>query len=238
MPRQRLDPNLLEKMAGKSSKSTKYLREQISRRASRQSITSAAAQLIWAQEIGIGIANALNRAPAEVRQEVRDAAAAAASVPARVRERSNRQVATPTKRKSQPITASTIKALLRDEQLRARCQGILRGRKHFDQAIREATTLLDDRLKKKTGITNMNPENLVGKVLNPDPSKAIIEVSADKAEQEGFHSICKGIMLAFRNKAHHSLSDKVTREDALKLCGFVDTILGVVGQATLHLDRV
>src|ERR1039458_4240951 len=40
---------------------------------------------------------------------------------------------------------------------------------------REATTVLDDRLKKKTGITNMNPDNLVGKALNPDPLKAAIE---------------------------------------------------------------
>lgn len=104
--------------------------------------------------------------------------------------------------------------------------------------FREATTVLDNRLKTKTGIKNMNPESLVGKAVSPDPTKAIIEVSAEKAEQEGFHSLCKGIMLAFRNPAHHSLSEKFTREDALKFCGFIDAVLGVIEQSTIHPERV
>jgi len=44
----------------------------------------------------------------------------------------------------------------------------------------------------------MNPENLVGKAINPDPAKAVIEVSSERAAQEGIYSICKGVMLAFR----------------------------------------
>lgn len=235
MPRQRLDPGLLEKMAGKSGKSTKYLREQISRRSSRQGISSTAAQLVWAQGLGIGIANALNKVPVEVRQEVQGAGAGVADVPVRARKR---QLTARSKRKVDPITAATINTLLRDEQLRERCRDLLKAKKHFDRVIREATTVLDDRLKKKTGITNMNPDNLVGKALNPDPLKAVIEVSTEGAEQKGFHSICQGIMLAFRNKAHHSLSDKFTRVDALKFCGFVDAVLAVIEQATIHPERV
>ena len=224
-------------MAGRSGKSTKYLREQISRRASRQGITSEAAQILWAQELSIGVANALNMAFGEVRQEVRDARAASSSMPASMRGQTTRQLATPPKRKAKPITASTIKALLQDKQLHARCGDLLRAKKHFDRAFREATTVLDNRLKTKTGIKNMNPENLVSKAINPDPTRAVIEISPEKAEQEGFHSLCKGIMLAFRNPAHHSLSEKFTREDALKFCGFVDAVLGVIEQSTIHPER-
>lgn len=84
----------------------------------------------------------------------------------------------------------------------------------------------------------MRPLDLVGKALSPDPQKAIIEVSSDKDEQEGFYSICKGTMLFFRNRAHHGLSDSFTREDAFEFCGFIDIILGVIDQSQIHLDRV
>jgi len=233
MPQTRLNADLLAKMAEKSGKSIQYLREQISRKASKQSVSSAAAQLAWAGQLGLGVANALSKVSADVRSEVRSIGTVpGAAVPRRAR------MSLPKGRKPEPITAGTIKTLLQDQQLHARCRDLLRATAHFDRVFREATTVLDDRLKKKTGIKNMNPENLVSKAVNPDPFKAIIEVSADKSEQEGIHSICKGIMLAFRNRTHHTLSDKFTREDALKFCGFVDTVLGVIEQATLHLDRV
>jgi uncharacterized protein (TIGR02391 family) len=219
------------KMGGKPQQ---YLREQISRRASRQSISSTAAQLAWAKELGIGVANALSKVSADVREEVRSVGTATRSaIPT-----GQAKTAAPAKRRAEPITAATIRTLLHDNQLHSRCRDLLQRKKHFDRVFREATTVLDDRLKTKTGISKMNPENLVSKAINPDPAKAIIEVSPEKAEQEGFHSVCKGIMLTFRNPAHHSLTDKFTREDALKFCGFVDTVLGVIEQATIHPDRI
>src|SRR5260370_2169473 len=232
MSRRQLQPDILNKMAERADKSQQYRREQISRKAGRLGISSVAAQLIWARELGIGIAGALNRLPTEVREEIRSVTIPSAQSRAR-------KVAEPVvpKRKAAPINVATINTLFQDEQLRARCKDLLQAKKHFDRVIREATTLLDDRLKTKTGITNMNPENLVGKALNPDPNKAIIEVSAEKSEQEGFYSICKGIMLAFRNRSHHRLSDKFTREYALNFCDFVDTLLAVIEHARIHPER-
>lgn len=233
MPQPHLNLDILEKMAAKSGKSKQYLREQISRKAGRSGIASISAQLIWARQLGIGTTHALNKLPTEIREEIRSANTSSNAAPAK-----SVEVAHNSKPKARPITAATIKALLHDTQLCARCKDLIQAKKHFDRVIREATTVLDDRLKTKTGITNMNPANLVGKVLSPDPLKAVIEVSADKSVQEGFHSICKGVMLAFRDKAHHSLTDKFTREDALKFCGFIDTLLGVIEAAILHKDRV
>jgi uncharacterized protein (TIGR02391 family) len=236
MSKLHLNSDLLEKLAKKTAKSKKYIREQISKKAGRQSISSVAAQIIWAKELRIGVAHAQNMLPSDVREEVRSAQKA------RVVLASARAVtAKPTRpeiRKPWAITVATINSLLQDETLRGRCKDLLRAGKHFDRVFREATTVLDDRLKTKSGIKNMNPVNLVGKVLNPDPRKAIVEISADADEQKGFHAICQGVMLAFRNKAHHSLNDKFTREDALRFCGFIDTILGTIEQAQTHRDRI
>ncbi len=78
----------------------------------------------------------------------------------------------------------------------------------------------------------MNPGDVVGKVLNPDPQKAVLKVSDERSEQEGMFSVCKGLTLAFRGPAHHTLSDDFTRADALKFCGFVDTLLAILETAS------
>ena len=237
MARLLLNPELLEKLERKTGKSKQRLRETISRKASKLGVSSLAAQLILAQEIGLSIAGPLNKLPPEIREEVRNVTASTVTstqprVAVSTRSSSGRV-------KPEAITSATLDLLLQDPQLRDRCKDLLKAKKNFDRVIREATTVLEDRLKKKSTITNkMNPADLVGRVLSPDPKKAIIEVSTESAEQEGFHGICKGIMLVFRNQTHHELSDKLTQEDALKVCAFIDSILDVIEQAQVHLDRV
>jgi hypothetical protein len=235
MPKQQLDSGLLTKLQKAiGGKPVKYIREQICRKAGKQGISSLAAQIIWAKEHGIGTAHALNKLPADLRAEVRSGQPANSPtiVPRLIK---------PTRkhtRKPSAFTSTTIELLLEDDILLGRCKDLLLARRHFDRALREATTVLDDRLKTKSTITYLNPANLVGRALNPDPKLAILEISPEPDEQRGFHAICLGVMLGFRNKVHHSLNDKFTREDALKFCGFIDTILGMIERADLHLDRL
>jgi len=130
-----------------------------------------------------------------------------------------------------PVRAA-VDTLLSDTELRKRCSDLLKGRGPYDRAVREATTILDHRLKKLGGITAyMNPADVVGKVLSPDLNKAIVKVSTAAAEQEGMFNICRGLTLAFRGPLHHTLKDHMTRPEALKFCGFVDTLLGVFTEA-------
>lgn len=235
MGKNKLDLQLLGKMATRSGKTRQYIREQISRRAGRQAVSSLAAQLSWAQAMGIGITTALNRASSDVRDEVRQGGTA----PARpLHLKSDRGAHRDRQKRAVILGAAEINFVLADAELKDRCRDLLLAKKHYDRVLREATTVLDDRLKKVSGIHKMNPSPLVGKALNPDPAKAVVVVSADKDQQEGFFFICKGVMQAFRNNAHHTLSSAFTQADALKFCGFIDTILAVLTKAQVHPERI
>ena len=232
MPK-KLDSNLLDKMQAKTRKSKQYLREQVSRRASRNAISSVAAQLLWARELGIGITSVLDRAGPSVRDEVRLIPNGRSVSPIVTRTAPNNS-----RHKKGLNLGLAVDFLLRDSELHDRCRDLLTARKHYDRALREATTVLDDRLKKLSGISNMNPADLVGKVLNPDPAKAVIVLSAENREQEGFFLICKGLMQTARNTSHHKLTDAFTQADALSFCGFVDTLLAVLGQGQIYGEPV
>ncbi len=236
MARQRLDPKLLATLRAKTNKSEKYLREQISRKANRAGISSEAELILWAKRLGIGTATYQRKLTPNIQGEVRDGLPSVFVGDEARRDHSGKKVKPRVSQRSSVQAA--IDYLLEDAELRDRCKDLLKASKHFDRVFRAASTVFDDRLKKMANITNMNPTNLVGKVLNPDPQKAIVVVSPDRDEQEVFFSICKGLVLTFRNTTHHSLSNKFTREDALKFCRFVDAILGVLKQATVHPERV
>ncbi len=235
MPRITLDQALLSKIATKiGGKSKQYVREQISKKASAQSISSAAAQIVWAKSLGIGTANALRQLEPHQQDQVRAALPFAFASRVSVGDKEKGSARRTEPRSQNPIKLA-VEYLIADEELKSRCGDLLKAHKHYDRPLREATTVLDHRLKELAGITyKINPVDLVNKILNPDPKKAVIVVSTDPAEQEGFHGICKGLMLAFRNKSHHHLDDKITQRDALGFCALIDTILGMLGKATAN----
>jgi hypothetical protein len=84
----------------------------------------------------------------------------------------------------------------------------------------------------------LTADPLVQKAVNPEPAKAVPEVSAEANEQQGFCFICKGIIQVFRNRVHHNVSDKFSQAGALRSCGFADTVLAVLAGAVIHTDRI
>jgi hypothetical protein len=231
----RLVPELTKRIATKEVKSEKYIREQMSKRATRHGVSTQAYQVYWATRLGFGTSRILRELPGDVRNEVQRLLAADRTPTPR---RSAAPVPTEARGAREDPVRDSIHHLLRDEDLRRYCIRVLMGRGPYDTVIREATVVLDDRLKRLGNITEpMNPADVVGKVINPDPNKAILVVSTVPAEQEGFHSVCKGLMLAFRNPVHHRLSDKITREQALKICAFVDAVLGILEGARVAEPR-
>lgn len=232
MGRTQLDAALLTKMATKLSKTEQYVREQISRRASRKNIASEAAQIAWAKELGFGTASAQRRLDPHIQHQI---AAIAVHAPMSA----NGRRPAPSRRVARKVTGAAtlsgaIDLLLSDYELKQRTSDLLKARKNFDRVFREATTVFDDRLQRLAQITGkVNPGDLVSQTLHH--SRAILLVSKHQDEQEGFFLICKGLMAAFRNPTHHTLNNKLTREDALRFCGFVDSLLKILGTATVRL---
>ena len=70
MAKTRLDAALLTKISKQIGKKEQYVREQISRRASRRNIASEAAQILWAKELGFGTAAAQRRLDPHVQQQI------------------------------------------------------------------------------------------------------------------------------------------------------------------------
>jgi len=66
----RLDQTLLHKVANRLRKEPQYIREQVSRRASREGVASPAALVMWARDLGIGVASAVNKLPPHMQQQL------------------------------------------------------------------------------------------------------------------------------------------------------------------------
>lgn len=230
MGKSRLDIGLLKKLAEKTGKSVKYLREQISKRSNRSGISSEAALILWAKTMGIGTAVYKRSLPPNIQEEVRFTLPSIFTTELKGQKPSVAHKKKVRFRKKSPLSLA-IEYLIQDQELRDRCGDLLKAKRNFDRVFREATTIMDDRIKKLAGLGRMKPLDVVGKALNPDPNKAILKISDEKFEQEGFFNICKGLTLAFRNITHHEITDKFSREGALKFCGFVDIILIMLDRA-------
>jgi hypothetical protein len=66
----RLNQALLQKIARRLNKTPQYIREQVSRRASREGVVSPAALVMWARDLGIGVASAVDKLPPSVQQQL------------------------------------------------------------------------------------------------------------------------------------------------------------------------
>lgn len=121
---------------------------------------------------------------------------------------------------------------IHDKELRDRCLDLLKLDSKFDRVVNQATQVFEDRVRIKAGLNErIQGVELINKVLNADLTKTVIRISNNPDEHEGFCHVARGMMLAFRNPSHHHLTDEVTREEALKLCGFVDVLLSMLEKA-------
>jgi uncharacterized protein (TIGR02391 family) len=210
----------------------------VSRRAAKLGVSSEAALVLLAKENGIGAAIYQRRLDPSKQAEVREALPFAmvqdrktgdgksASRPALSRR--------PTSLSKRAALKATIEFLIQDSELRSRCTDILLALGNFDRPINQATQVLEERIRTKSQPSKkMVGENLVNFAFNEDLTRSVLVVASnDPEDQRGFTQMLRGVVPSFRNRTHHHLTNSFSREDALRVCGFIDVLLRVVDATT------
>ncbi|OGM93984.1 hypothetical protein A2524_01680 [Candidatus Wolfebacteria bacterium RIFOXYD12_FULL_48_21] len=228
-----LDLKLMVKIAKKlGKKDTISINKMVSRKASKLGISAESALILLAKEYGIGASTYQRNLGVTKQAEVRDALPSifiqARAMSHENKTKNNSEVKPSISKKT--ALKLTIEYLIEDQELRSRCQDILMASANFDRPINQATLVLEDRIRKKAKpLTKMVGENLVGYAFNEEISKTVLRVASNDADdQRGFAQILRGIVPAFRNKTHHHIVEHFSREEAIRVCGFIDVLLRVV----------
>lgn len=235
MPRPRvLDAKLLDKIAKKlSKKKRERINVMVSKMAHKFGVSSEAALVILAKQLNIGTANYQKKLEPNKQAEIRDLLPIIFTerIKTKIPQKSSSYKTKVLSRRTKLKAA--IDYLIEDQELKDRCQDLLLASSKFDRPINQATLVLEDRIRNKAKPTQrLVGVNLVNYAFKGDLTKTILKVSNNPDEQGGFASIIRGVMLAFRNLTHHHIVNTFTREEALKVCGFIDVLLKVVDNAT------
>lgn len=117
--------------------------------------------------------------------------------------------------------------VIRDDQLRGRCEDLLAAQAAYDRVVREACVVLEDRVRAAAKLGS----NIVGTALMEmafSAKRPLLRLSGDEKEQRGAMELYRGLMAFFRNAAGHRVIDGYSRDDALRIVIWVDALLGMI----------
>lgn len=140
-----------------------------------------------------------------------------------------------------PPKTPTPVLVIHDDELRERCSDLLRAPNNYDRVVREATTILENRIRRKPPhdvLTRLIPnsgdqigETLVNKLFKHD--KPILSISSDKTIRLALHKILIGIFSYLRNPYHHRLDDQTEWSWSWSIVGLIDQLLLDVDSCTI-----
>lgn len=223
-----LDQKIMSKIAKKiGKKDIRSINVMVSQKASKLGISAEAALIVLAKEYGIGTATFQRQLNPSKQAEVRDSLPTIFAPVVRT-SKNSKDVSKSTNKRA--LLKAAIEYLIQDDELRDRCGDILLSPSKFDRPINQATLVLEDRIRKKSQPTQrLVGENLVNYAFNEDLSRTVLQVASnDPDDQRGFTQMIRGTVSAFRNKTHHHVVNSFSREEAMRVCGFIDVLLRVV----------
>jgi hypothetical protein len=143
-----------------------------------------------------------------------------------------------------PPEAPTPLLVIKDEELRRRCSDLLSSPGNYDRVIREATTVLEDRIRRSPPfdvLTRLIPQsadqtgdNLVNQLFAPD--HPVLSISSDKGRRIAFHRMLLGVVSYLRNHYHHQLDATTEWFWAWSIVGLIDQLLTDIESCTLQND--
>ena len=130
--------------------------------------------------------------------------------------------------------------VIRDTVLGQRCFDLLRAPGNFDRVLREATIIIEDRIRNKVShdtlarlipqSADQSGENLINKLLSPN--NPVIVYSDNRDARIAFHKMLLGINAFLRNPHHHRLDDTIEWSWAWSVVGFTDRLLYQIDNCT------
>lgn len=140
-----------------------------------------------------------------------------------------------------PPKEPTPVLVIKDDELRERCSDLLNSPGNYDRVIREATTILENRMLNKCpheALSRLIPqsadqtgENLVNRLFAPD--SPVLSISSERHKRIAFHKILLGIVGYLRNPYHHRLDPNTEWSWAWSTVGFVDKLLADIGSCVV-----
>ena len=126
--------------------------------------------------------------------------------------------------------------IINENELPACCIDLLTAPGNYDRAIREATVILENRIRNKCPhetLSRLIPlaadqtgDNIINKLFSPD--KAILIISNDRNKRIAFHKILLGINAYLRNPSHHTVDPNTEWSWAWSIIGLIDQLLSEI----------
>ena len=120
---------------------------------------------------------------------------------------------------------------INDDMLRERTLDILAAQGNFDRVLREATTILEDRIRGRVPFDDLSKlipksgdqtgDNLIGKLFG---GKSPVLECGDPQRQSSVHRMLGGVVAYLRNPSHHAVDDSVKWSWAWSVVGLVDQL--------------
>jgi hypothetical protein len=141
-----------------------------------------------------------------------------------------------------PPEAPTPLLVIKDEELRRRCSDLLSSPGNYDRVIREATTVLEDRIRRRPPfdvLTRLIPQsadqagdNLINQLFAPD--HPVLLISSDRGRRIAFHRMLLGVVSYLRNHYHHQLDATTEWSWAWSIVGLIDQLITDIDSCTLQ----